>query len=251
LRAQVAKDESWAAKAADDAEGHAADPPDTPSPHADESPVPPYRQRTQAPWAIRNSRWLSIGALLLAAMALAYAYPYLRNTFGPSPLDRITADAIKRDAVLSPAEKAPSGAAAEVIPSVPMVDRFEEPPARSIPTVVEVPAASSDAAKQPAAIANGEAGAPSAESLTPAPTRGAAQLPVTHTHPAVAAQMAAGPAAAQERPKARAVLTVSSGAKGQALAGAGENARRNQPRAGRCAEAVAALGLCTPQVEGK
>ncbi|MGA8049773.1 MAG: hypothetical protein WCA09_06315 [Burkholderiales bacterium] len=134
---------------------------------------------------------------LLAGAGLTYAYFYLQRSFAPSPFDGIRRDAMNRAAITGAPEEPKFGGTVGLITSAPKADR-----------------------------SNRANGAPSAQSMTLAPTIGASQPRVTHTHP--------GPTA-NKPPE--------DGPRG--------NVSHDQPRSGACPDAVAALGLCKPQAKAE
>ena len=214
VRARAAANQPGEAKGAVGLEFRKANAPGPASPHPGEPLILP--DLPLPPWHVRNSRKLMIAALLVAAAGLAFGYVYLRRDFGPSPLDGIKLDATTLGAPASAPEVPKSARAIGAIAPVLKADPPPQAPLRANP----VAAAQPQITTQP--------------HVTTQPHI-TTQSHVTHTKSTVTAPVAPAPDVQQKVAAPRAGV------------------REDQPGSGACTEAVAALGLCSPnaRVEGK
>ena len=254
LRAQVGADRPGETTAARRSDVRTASAPAAQSPRVGaplDVPELPDRRRVRASWMALISRWAIFAALLLVTAGVTYLYLFIQRNLGL--FDSIASDVFtKSRAITSAADKAKSGEIAGSITYAPKTDRSQPSPTSSS-AVAASPIAPTSAAKQRAAIANGVAGATSARSITSVPTLGTLPPPVTHTRPVGAQSIPPAPPARQETAARLQSTTATSAANEPLVAGPRAIVRQVHPSSGACTEAVAALGLCTPQakIQGK
>jgi len=106
--------------------------------HTSGTPDMPF---AQAPWLIRNARWVIFSAAVLALAALTYGYFYVQSTFGPDPLDSVLADAVKRGVITGATEDARVGPTLEPLPAAKNTDPVLQPLAHAIGAAPIVPMA--------------------------------------------------------------------------------------------------------------
>lgn len=195
-------------------------------------------QPPREPWLARNFRTVGIVALLVAAAGMTYGYFYWQRALGPSPLEG-AASIIDR--VTSAPEDARRGESVGSITYAPSVERSQQssPPAKP---VAARPVAPTTASEERVVRAKSAAGVSPSAPMTSAPSPGAMKSHVTHTNPGVAAPTTPIPSATRQ------AATAVSAANEPPGVGARAIVPRDQPKSDACTEAVAALGLCKPQV---
>jgi len=254
LRAQAGADRPGETTAARRSNVRTASAPAAPSLRVDlplDAPQLPVRRRARASWMARISRWAIFAALLLVTAGVIYLYLFIQRNLGL--FDSIASDVlIKSRAITSAADEAKSGEIAGSITYGPKTDR-SQPSSTSSSPVATSPIAPTSDAKQRAAIANGVAGATSAPSTTSATTLRTLPPRVTHTKPGGAQSIPPAPPARQETAARLQSTTATSAANEPPVAGPRAIVRQAHPSSDACTEAVAALGLCTPQakIQGK